>query len=593
MPNIIKKFLASSTFLCHLAAKRWSWLLGGIVSVAAVNAHAVVVEFFDPDLNNYFITADPTEQAFVDSGAVGRWQRTGNTFAAGGPNQVCRFYGNSNINQVTGVFYGPNSHFYTADPAECAGLKAQYTPTAKSWKFESNDFLTTSAVNGTCPVSLVPVYRAYNNGFAKGVDSNHRITSNVAAYQLTVTAGSIGEGIVMCAPAGSETSPPLLLSPDGMTVHDAVNNISWLADFNLPASNRFGLPLCTGPTADRKTCVNASGLMSYQAAAAWVNAMNTANYLGHRNWQLPTTPITDSGCGKIGPSGNSFGFKCTASALGSLYYNAFGLKAPNTAVPIPSNTVGPFSDFQPYLYWSQTVAIQASFGYATFSFNSGFQGANTGPNFLYALPMIPGKLSGTPPATGNGLEVNPDRQTVYDPVTNVTWLANANLAVTNTFGLPSCQDTTIPTICVNRDGSMTWDSASQFVANMNAGAGYLGKKNWQLPPSDHSCTGYNCVSIGSPMAELFYGQLGLSQGTPVVVTPNIDVGPFNNLQSYLYWACQGATIQDACQTDGPASGFEWTFSFGNGFLGTDLLQNDFYATAYFVGPNTPTSGAAN
>jgi len=171
---------------------------------AAIAAQAAVIEFYNPDLDNFFITADPVEQAFVDTGAVGRWQRTGNSFAAGGPSQVCRFGGNSNINPATGTFYGPNSHFYTADANECAGLKAIYTPTAKSWKFESNDFLTTPAVNGTCPGSLVPVYRAYNNGFARGVDSNHRITSNRDAYLQTVAAGSIGEGVVMCAPAPFE-----------------------------------------------------------------------------------------------------------------------------------------------------------------------------------------------------------------------------------------------------------------------------------------------------------------------------------------------------------------------------------------------------
>jgi hypothetical protein len=167
-------------------------------------APAAVVEFFNPDLNNYFITADPVEQAMVDTGAVGRWQRTGNTFATGGPNQVCRFGGNSNINPATGTFYGPNSHFYTANPVECEGLKAQFTPNAKSWKFESNDFLTTSAANGACPAGLVPVYRAYNNGFARGIDSNHRITSDYAAYLQTVAAGSIGEGVVMCAPGPFE-----------------------------------------------------------------------------------------------------------------------------------------------------------------------------------------------------------------------------------------------------------------------------------------------------------------------------------------------------------------------------------------------------
>jgi hypothetical protein len=149
-------------------------------AVLSLDARAAVIEFYNPDLNNYFITADPVEQAFVDSGAVGRWQRTGNSFAAGGPREVCRFYGNGSINPATGTFYGPNSHFYTADLDECAQLKTLYSPTAKSWKFESNDFLTTPAANGTCPAGLSPVYRAYNNGFTRGIDSNHRITSNHA-----------------------------------------------------------------------------------------------------------------------------------------------------------------------------------------------------------------------------------------------------------------------------------------------------------------------------------------------------------------------------------------------------------------------------
>src|SRR6185369_11591123 len=81
---------------------------------AQTASSATVVEYYNPDLDNYFITADPTEQSFVDSGAVGRWQRTGTTFLAGGPNQVCRFYGNGNTNSATGTMYGPNSHFYTA-----------------------------------------------------------------------------------------------------------------------------------------------------------------------------------------------------------------------------------------------------------------------------------------------------------------------------------------------------------------------------------------------------------------------------------------------------------------------------------------------
>jgi hypothetical protein len=77
----------------------------------------------------------------------------------------------------------------------------------------------------------------------------------------------------------------------------------------------------------------------------------------------------------------------------------------------------------------------------------------------------------------------------------------------------------------------------------------------------------------------------------VIATLNVTVGPFKNLQPYLYWSCQGATIQSACQIAGPAAGFEWSFSFGNGFLGTDLLDNDLYVTVYFVGPSNDGASA--
>jgi hypothetical protein len=389
-----------------------------------------------------------------------------------------------------------------------------------------------------------------------------------------------------CGVSPLQATAALLLSADGVTVYDTVNNISWLADANLPASNRFGLPLCIGP--GTQTCVNASGSMHYDAAVAWVQAMNAANYLGHSNWQLPTTPSTDPTCPKTGSNGNSFGFNCSNSAMGSLFYSALGLKAPNTAVPIPNNAVGPFANFQPYLYWSQTSGGLGHSGHAAFSFNTGFQGTNVALEYLYVLPMIQSKVSGTPPATGNGLEVNPGGQTVYDPVTNVTWLANANLAATNTFGLPACTDPTTPAICVAPDGAMTFASASQFVANMNTynGAGYLGQTQWELPPVDPSCPNYNCAGDSNPMGELFYDHLSLSPGTPVVAVPNIGVGPFNNIQPYLYWSCKGATIQGACDTDGAAPGFEFSFSFGNGFLDTDILANDLYVTAYYPGAAT-------
>ena len=130
-----------------------------------------------------------------------------------------------------------------------------------------------------------------------------------------------------------------LLAPRSFEIY--VANGERIFSRHLPARQRFGIPLCDASGVE--PCVNRSGSMNYASATAWVAAMNAANYLGHSNWQLPTTPYTDPSCAAKAPPpfGNSFGFGCNANALGYLYYKALGFQAPNTAVPIPPNRVGP------------------------------------------------------------------------------------------------------------------------------------------------------------------------------------------------------------------------------------------------------------
>jgi hypothetical protein len=418
-------------------------------------------------------------------------------------------------------------------------------------------------------------------------------TTFVSATQLTAQipaadfgAAGTGQLTVLTPAPGGGTSGPVSINvalPAGLVVRDAAAGVNWLADADLPATNRFGVPTCSQSVSSG--CINPSGSMSNQAAVAWVAAMNAAQYLGHSNWQLPGFPDVDTTCSFTGPHGEPFGWGCSNSGLGHLYYAVLGLKSPNTAVPIQSNAVGPFSNFQPYLYWSGTVPPDGT-GRSTFSFNIGFQGSNTVPNYMYVLPMIQGKIPGTPAASGNGLQVNPGGQSVYDPVSDVTWAANANLAATNTFGLPPCTKQGSPNLCVNSDGAMNWDSAVQFIVNMNSGAGYLGQKNWMLPPASAACDAtFSCNVPAStdPMEELYYGQLGLTAGTPVVPTPAIVVGGFSHLQPYLYWGCSAQSMQSQCRPTGPVSGFQFSFTFGSGFQDTDLLKNNLYVTVYFVG----------
>jgi hypothetical protein len=138
--------------------------------------------------------------AAINSGAAGvGWQSTGSTFKSGGNTPVCRFYGS--------LSPGPNSHFYTLAGVECDSLKQLQTSTPasqKRWNFESLDFYSTlpitSGLNGICPTGTVPVYRAYNKGSSRGIDSNHRITSSQIALQEVIARGWNNEGIVMCAP---------------------------------------------------------------------------------------------------------------------------------------------------------------------------------------------------------------------------------------------------------------------------------------------------------------------------------------------------------------------------------------------------------
>jgi hypothetical protein len=150
---------------------------------------------------------------------------------------------------------------------------------------------------------------------------------NAAAQQVS-PASRASAVKISSAPAAASLIP----SSDGTIVYDSVNGIGWLANANTPANNRFGLPLCSAAGASADSCVNASGTMNYNAAVAWVGAMNAANYLGHGDWQLPTTPTLDPGCSAKGPNGNNFGFGCSASALGALFYQGLGIVSPNAAI---------------------------------------------------------------------------------------------------------------------------------------------------------------------------------------------------------------------------------------------------------------------
>ena len=147
-----------------------------------------VVEYRNDRLGHYFITAYQDEITALDSGAFGgEWKRTGESFGVGGTHAVCRFYGMPPR--------GPDSHFFTADGAECEHVMAEFAP----WTFEAHAFaIAVPNAAGQCAAGLLPVHRFYNQP-TRTDDTNHRYTVSANAYAEATALGWVHEGVVMCA----------------------------------------------------------------------------------------------------------------------------------------------------------------------------------------------------------------------------------------------------------------------------------------------------------------------------------------------------------------------------------------------------------
>ena len=162
------------------------------------NGEVIVVEFYNAELDEYFITSNPGEMSDLDTGVHAGWVRTGLRFLAygnpalapPGATPVCRFY------QLSG-----SSHFYSGDPAECTATAARF---GAAWVMESSAVFWTvlpDRTTGSCPTGLRPVYRFFHIPA-----TNHRYTAEVDIREdLAATSGWVPEGygpqaVIMCSP---------------------------------------------------------------------------------------------------------------------------------------------------------------------------------------------------------------------------------------------------------------------------------------------------------------------------------------------------------------------------------------------------------
>ena len=177
---------------------------------------------------------------------------------------------------------------------------------------------------------------------------------------------------------------------------------------------------------------------------------------------------------------------------------------------------------------------------------------------------------------------------VYDDVNKITWASDANLFQTQAASNANLvseiiaanggviNDTPNPydvyTGIYNLSsadfntttGAMTWFGAQAWANNLTLG----GVTGWSLPSTPVKATGYNVTS--SQMGDLFYNQLGVSDGYSIATSTNPNYSLFTNVQSYVYWS--GSEYA-------PVPGYAWSFGTNYGYQDDDIKGDQLYAWA--------------
>ena len=159
-----------------------------------------VVEYYNAELDHYFITASPAEAAQLDATVGGAFERTGFFFyawidpaaAPADASPVCRFYAGANVLI--------NSHLLLR---RRGGVPVRPRPLARHLASRAvRRVLRPGARRGrTLPANTLPVYRFFNNRR----DANHRYTVDLSVRRAMVNRGWVAEGngttaTVFCSP---------------------------------------------------------------------------------------------------------------------------------------------------------------------------------------------------------------------------------------------------------------------------------------------------------------------------------------------------------------------------------------------------------
>lgn len=204
---------------------------------------------------------------------------------------------------------------------------------------------------------------------------------NLLAFLLGLTLNLGVSGVAHAALQGRDLDGNLATAE---AYYDTDFNITWLADANYSRTSGY----------------DADGFMTWADANTWAaNLSFTDGVNVYGDWRLPTAPQLDASC--EGQSvGISFGFNCTGSEMGHLFYVEVGRntgqgfllpEALYTVNNIQANTYWTGSDFAPDTSFAWVFGFNNG-NYGAGNSGVGYQGAISKDGGLYAMAVSNGDV---------------------------------------------------------------------------------------------------------------------------------------------------------------------------------------------------------
>jgi len=166
-------------------------------------------------------------------------------------------------------------------------------------------------------------------------------------------------------------------------IYDSVQDITWLADANYALTSGYDL----------------DGKMNWTDANTWADQLS---YGGFDDWRLPFNPNIDSTCDNsrdVGGTTIDFGFGCTGSEYGHLFYVDLGGQA-ITGLDINDPELSLFSNIRDGSdpldeYWASEIS-GVSYIAHHFHFGDGYQRYYDSSVEMYAMAVRDGDISAVP-----------------------------------------------------------------------------------------------------------------------------------------------------------------------------------------------------